>query len=143
MYYPSNEDQKDAFQEVVLQLWKSIKAFRGESEIGTWIYRITLNTLLSQKRKEKRLISTEGMDGLPQVVAAYHADDDLELLQLIIHSLKDLDKAIVVSYLEGYKTKEIAEMLNLSSSNVTTRFNRIKSQLKAKLNRKIHEARQS
>lgn len=70
-----------------------------------------------------------------------HADDDLELLHLVIHSLKDMDKAIVVLHLEGYKNKEIAQMLKISASNVATRFNRIKVQLKVRFNTYDHAAK--
>jgi RNA polymerase sigma-70 factor (ECF subfamily) len=54
VYYISPEDQKDAFQDIILRLWKSFETFRGESEISTWIYRVSLNTLLSKARKEKK-----------------------------------------------------------------------------------------
>jgi RNA polymerase sigma-70 factor (ECF subfamily) len=62
------------------------------------------------------------------------ADDHVELLYMVIQSLKDIDKAVVVLYLEGYRNKEIAEILKMSPTNVATRFNRVKSQLKMKFN---------
>ena len=48
-YYASYEDQKDAYQDIILQLWKSFDTFRGESELSTWIYRVSLNTLLPSR----------------------------------------------------------------------------------------------
>ena len=71
------------------------------------------------------------------------ADDNVELLFIIIQSLKDIDKAIVVLHLEGYQNKEIAEILNMSPTNVGTRFNRVKSQLKMKFNNEYHASKQS
>lgn len=138
VYFASSEDQKDAFQDVVLQLWKSFGTFRGQSEVGTWIYRVSLNTLLSKKRKEQPDYSIAPIEDYHQQIQPARADDDVELLHLAIQLLKDVDKAIVVLHLEGYRNKEIAEMLALSPSNVATRFNRIKTQLKLKFNSYTH-----
>ncbi len=141
VYYASEEDQKDAFQDIVLQLWKSLNSFKGQSEISTWIYRVGLNTILSKKRKEQPAFNLESIDTYQQHYRTVHADDDVELLQLVIQTLKDMDKAIVVLHLEGYRNKEIAEILKLSPSNVATRFNRIKAQLKLKFNTYAHAAK--
>jgi len=132
-YYISAEDQKDAFQDIVLQLWKSFASFRGESEISTWIYKVSLNTLLAKVRKEKKAIATTPLDQSVFSLSTSNADDDVELLSIIIQSLQDVDKAIVILYLEGYKNKEIAQILTLTATNVSTRLNRVKSQLRTKL----------
>ena len=102
VYYASSEDQKDAFQDIILQLWKSFDTFRGESEINTWIYRVSLNTILTKKRRDMKSISVEPIDTFHQNACTIKADDNLELLYMIIRTLKDIDKAIVVLYLEGY-----------------------------------------
>ena len=143
IYYGSNEDQKDAFQDIILQLWKSFDTFRGESEISTWIYRVSLNTILTKIKKEKKSITVEPIDLHHLYLSNAKADDNVELLHIIIQSLKDIDKAIVVLHLEGYQNKEIAEILNMSPTNVGSRFNRVKSQLKMKFNNEYHAAEQS
>ena len=143
IYYGSNEDQKDAFQDIILQLWKSFDTFRRESEISTWIYRVSLNTILTKIKKDKKLVTVEPIDLHHLYIFNAKADDDVELLFIIIQSLKDIDKAIVVLHLEGYQNKEIAEILNMSPTNVGTRFNRVKSQLKMKFNNEYHAAKQS
>jgi RNA polymerase sigma-70 factor, ECF subfamily len=143
IYYGSIEDQKDAFQDIILQLWKSFDTFRGESEISTWIYRVSLNTILTKIKKEKKSVTIEPIDLHHLYLFNAKADDNLELLFIIIQSLKDIDKAIVVLHLEGYQNKEIAEILNLSPTNVGTRFNRVKSQLKMKYNNEYHASKQS
>jgi RNA polymerase sigma-70 factor, ECF subfamily len=143
IYYGSNEDQKDAFQDIILQLWKSFDTFRGESEISTWIYRVSLNTILTKIKKEKKSVTVEPIDLHHLYISNAKADDYVELLFIIIQSLKDIDKAIVVLHLEGYQNKEIAEILNMSPTNVGTRFNRVKSQLKMKFNNEYHAAKQS
>lgn len=141
-YYQSADDQKDAFQDIVLQLWKSFETFRGESEIGTWIYRVSLNTVLTKVRNEKRKIATESIGALELSISTAMADGDLELLHNVIQSLKDLDKAIVILYLEGYKNKEIAHLLNLTTTNVSTRLNRVRAELKAKFEKQQYEFKQ-
>lgn len=143
IYYGSDEDQKDAFQDIILQLWKSFHSFRGESEINTWIYRVSLNTLLTKVRKDKRSVAAESMDTPHHYISSAKADDNIELLSIIIQSLKDLDKAIMVLHLEGYKNREMAEILKLSPTNIGTRLSRIKSELKKKFNRKSHATKQS
>lgn len=138
-YYTRYEDQKDAYQDIVLQLWKSFDTFRGESELSTWIYRVSLNTLLTKVRKERNKIITETLLTSDQLAPITMADDDRELLSIVIQSLKDVDKAIVILFLEGYKNKEISKMLDLTPTNVSTRLNRIKTELKAKFKKNSYE----
>jgi RNA polymerase sigma-70 factor, ECF subfamily len=142
IYYGRTEDQEDAFQDVILQLWRSFDTFRGESEISTWIYRVSLNTILTKIRVDKRSLLIEPIDTPHLFVSNAKADDNVELLSMIIQSLKDVDKAIVVLYLEGYRNKEIAGILKMSQTNVATRLNRIKSQLKMKFNNQSHATRE-
>jgi RNA polymerase sigma-70 factor, ECF subfamily len=139
-YYSSHEDQKDAFQDIILQLWKSFDTFRGESEISTWIYRVSLNTLIAKVRKDKNKIITESLVISDLFIKpSPMADDDKELLTIVIQSLKDMDKAIVILCLEGYKNKEISQILNLTPTNVSTRINRVKTELKAKFKNRRYE----
>ncbi len=136
------EDQKDAFQDVILQLWKSFATFRGESEIGTWIYRVSLNTILANVRKEKKKIATESIDTSELSISIAMSDGDIELLNMVIRSLKDLDKAIVILFLEGYKNKEISQILDLTPTNVSTRLNRVRTELKVKFRNQHYEFKQ-
>jgi RNA polymerase sigma-70 factor (ECF subfamily) len=138
----SAEDQKDVFQDIVLQLWKSFDTFRGESKISTWIYSVSLNTILAKVRKEKTRITTESISCSELAFSNAMADDDTELLNRVLQSLKGLDKAIVILYLEGYKNKEISQVLKLTPTNVSTRLNRVKAELKAKFKNQQYEFRQ-
>jgi len=142
-YYAVHEDQKDVFQDIVLQLWKSFETFRGESEISTWIYRVSLNTILAKVRNDKKKITTESISIAELTFASAKADDDAELLTLVLQFLTGLDKAIVILYLEGYKNKEISQILNLTATNVSTRLNRVKTELKEKFNHQHHEFRKT
>lgn len=138
-YYLSYEDQKDVFQDIILQLWKSFETFRGESKISTWIYKVSLNTIFSKIRNERNKISTESISLSELSLSTAMADDNNELLNLVLHSLKDVDKAIVILYLEGYLNKEISQILNLTATNVSTRLNRIKVELKARFKNTHYE----
>lgn len=139
VYFKGIEDQNDAYQDVILQLWKSFDSFSGQSHIKTWIYRVSLNTILGKIRKEKKSVNAEPIDVAHFSIAASGVDDHTELLTIIIQSLREVDRAIVVLFLEGYRNKEIAEILDLSTTNVSTRLNRVKSDLKSKFNQKCHE----
>lgn len=142
IYYGRVQDQEDAFQDVVLQLWKSFENFRGESEIGTWIYRVSLNTIITKIRKDKRSIAVEPIEEPHHYISNANADDNVELLLMFIRTLKDIDKAIVVLYLEGYRNKEIADILKMTQTNVATRLNRVKLELKMKFNNESHATKQ-
>ncbi len=61
-YYAWDEDRKDARQDVILQLWKAWPSFRGEAKLSTWLYKVSLNTLLAKLRKEKRRIKEEELE---------------------------------------------------------------------------------
>lgn len=139
IYYTSEEDRKDTRQDIILQLWKSFTNFRNESKISTWIYKVALNTILSKTKKERRQVFTEplsysNMDKLPSLS---FANDEVQHLQQAIQLLEDIDKAIVILYLEGYHHKEIASTLGLTETNISTRFSRIKIRLQ-----KIYKTRQ-
>ncbi|MDN5204299.1 sigma-70 family RNA polymerase sigma factor [Fulvivirgaceae bacterium BMA10] len=134
IYYHDFEDQRDTRQDIILQLWKSFTSFRGESNISTWIYKVSLNTILSKIKKEKRRPRNESLSHLHEnkPVPSLNADDDLQFLNQLIQSLKELDKAVIILYLEGYKNNEIAQLIGLTPSNIGTRMNRIKATLKSK-----------
>jgi RNA polymerase sigma-70 factor (ECF subfamily) len=138
-YYNSYEDQQDAYQDIILQLWKSFDTFKGASEWSTWIYKVSLHTLLNKVRSERNKVITDPLLKADDVAPMVMADDEQELLRIIIQSLKDVDKAIVILYLEGYKNKEIAHMLDITSTNVSTRLNRLKTELKLKFKKNEHE----
>ena len=141
-YYSSNEDRKDVFQDIILQLWKSFETFRGDSKISTWIYKVSLNTILAKVRNEKKKVLTESIGCSDPLYSNAMADGDIELLNIVIQSLTGLDKAIVILYLEGYKNKEISQILNVTATNVSTRLSRVKSELKDKFKNQHYEFKQ-
>ena len=140
VYYPRVEDQKDARQEIILQLWKAFPSFRGAAKVSTWIYKVALNTILNQlKKKTIKWEATADANSLIDLQDAPIVDDDIQQLQQIISLLKAEDKALVILYLEGYNHKEIGATLNTSPTNISTRLNRIKKRLKTLYKKYNHE----
>ena len=131
LYCDDPEDRKDLFQEIVLQVWKSLGSFRQESTIGTWMYRIALNTAITHFRKEKRLggkVSLTGLD-IPDLNDSSEKEDQLIELFKAIENLDRIDKSIILLYLEEKNYEEISEITVLTRTNVGVRLNRIKIKL--------------
>lgn len=143
LYASSPEEMKDYRQDVLLSLWKGFPNYKRESKFSTWLYKVSLNTLISIYRKKKRLIQTdtfsESIESNAYTIGG--TDDDLLVMQQAIGFLKPLEKALVILYLEGYDNKEIAKMLSISESNVSTKLNRIKNQLKKTVKTLQYESR--
>lgn len=136
-YCQNADDREDLAQEIVYQLWRSFSHFKPEYRYSTWMYRIALNVAISFYRKSRNsghLIPVE--DKLLEIRADYQEPDETEynisLLQQFIHELKDLDRALMILYLEEKSYKEIAEILAITATNVATRISRIKDKLKQK-----------
>ena len=131
LYCDDPEDRKDLFQEIVLQVWKSLGSFRQESTVGTWMYRIALNTAITHFRKEKRLggkVSLTGID-IPDLNDSSEKEDQLKELFKAIENLDRIDKSIILLYLEEKNYEEISEITGLTRTNVGVRLNRIKIKL--------------
>ncbi|MBT8280494.1 MAG: sigma-70 family RNA polymerase sigma factor [Muriicola sp.] len=136
MYTNDKQDQKDLYQEIVFQLWKSFDSFGQQSKISTWMYRVALNTAIKQLRSKKRqprvtslqTIDLPGMDGSNDLM-----EDRLRRLHREIERLGVLERGIILLALEGRKYEEIAEITGLSVSNVGTRMARIRTKLKSEL----------
>jgi len=133
LYCRDPESCRDLFQEVVLQLWKSYPGFRKESADSTWIYRVALNTAISNFRKEKRSPDRKPLDleelEIPDLSTATDENESRNLLHLAIDRLSEIEKAIIMLYLEEKSYDEISEIIGISNSNVGVRLNRIKIKL--------------
>ncbi len=133
-YADTREDRQDLYQEMVYQIWKSFKSFKGQSQFSTWMYRVALNTALAhlnrKKRQDKRLDSEAIFTKLFQEQDAV-LDERVAFLYQQIKQLKQVDRGIILLLLEGKSYQEIGQITGFSSSNVGTRINRIKKQFKA------------
>ena len=125
-------DQDDLFQEISIQVWRSIPTFRQESAIATWIYRIALNTAISWIRKEqKHRKGNSDVEEIPDLLIHTDKpiDDQLNWLYNAIHTLDEIDRSVALMLLDGFSYKEMAGMLGITVSNVGVKINRIKKQL--------------
>ncbi len=128
-YIDEKTGLEDMYQEVVLNLWKAYPSFRGESIYSTWIYRVALNTCVSYYRKEKR---RPFFVNITQAVAEDDSEDSdvVKELYTLINRLGKMERALVLLYLEDRPQKEIAEIMGISVTNVSTKLVRVKEKLK-------------
>jgi len=138
VYSNNKEDQKDLYQEIVYQLWKSFDSFKGKSKFSTWMYRIALNTSIAHINKGKKKINQVPMDF--QLLTITEEDDTIEAERLStlyahIKVLSAVEKGLILLFLEGKSYEEIATITGFSKTNVGTRLGRIKGKLKLQINK--------
>jgi RNA polymerase sigma factor (sigma-70 family) len=134
-YCARREDRGDLIQEIVIELWRAYPRFDARAAFSTWMHQIAVNVAISHFRGESRRvrdvlpIEDFGLDlaAADQVMA--RDDDDLFALHQLIAQLDEVNRALILLYLEGYGQDEIATMIGLSATNVATRINRIKQRL--------------
>lgn len=127
-------DKEDLINDIVLELWKSYGRFNGDSKVSTWIYRVALNTSMNYKRKREK-DKLFFPDDLNQFENQHLINDppdssNTEILYQCIDELNQLNKAIILLYLDGNSHDEISEITGISKTNVGTRISRIKEQIK-------------
>ncbi|WP_320018678.1 sigma-70 family RNA polymerase sigma factor [Labilibaculum manganireducens] len=138
-YTNTQEDFEDYYQEVCLQIWRSNENFRGQSEWSTWIYRLTLNVCLTLLKKNSKHHVTS--DQLPDVAAEDNRtfdDESLNHLYTAIKQLSEVDRAVILLYLEEKSYQEIAEIIGTNPNNIGVRVKRIKERLKKILDGKVN-----
>jgi RNA polymerase sigma-70 factor (ECF subfamily) len=139
-YAFSTADQEDLFQEIIIQIWHSIPAFRKESSVTTWLYRISLNTSIKWTKKERKHYQSETIDDAKQILEETRKRTDERLIWLYeeIYKLDEIDRSITLLMLDGFSYKEMASILGISESNVGVKINRIKKQLISKSKKYDH-----
>ena len=135
-YSKDSEEVNDLYQEILINLWKGFEKFRGESSLKTWIWRVSLNTCNNQERKKKSSVQTIPLS----IDIDLYNDDDVQSKQIQmlydrINRLDVFDRAIILLWLENMNYQDIADVVGISLSNVTTRLFRIKKQLKSMSNK--------
>jgi RNA polymerase sigma factor (sigma-70 family) len=140
-YAVSKEDKDDLAQEIIYNLWKSFGSFNPEFKFSTWMYRVALNVAISFYRQEKKF---KNHDAIPEGLSVFEETSDdtnevennLHLLQDFINELKEIDKAIILLYLDDKSHKEISQITGFTETNVATRINRIKDKLRTNFSNK-------
>lgn len=119
----------DLYQEILLQLWRGMHRFRGDSKPETWLYRIALNTAMTQMRTRLSKSRDE------RVLVAHEIPDEetpgnrchAEILTQFLDLLNEIDASVLIMYLDGIEAPDIAEVLGISVNAVAIRINRIKN----------------
>ena len=133
VYARTETERQDLFQEVVIQLWKAFPNFKGQSKFSTWLYRVALNTAITGLRKQKNFIDTYEPAALPQRIddnTSLEAEEQLAQLYKSIEQLNQVEKAVVMLYMEDKTYEEMEEILGISQGNLRVKMNRIKEKLR-------------
>jgi len=134
--YARAADREDLAQEIAAQLWRAFPDYDPARPFSTWLYRIALNVGISHLRKhaarERRTVPLEldlheTVDPLTQEPVA---DEAPRLLAAFIAQLDALSRALLLLYLEERSYREIADILGISETNVSTKINRLKERVR-------------
>lgn len=140
-YTNTQEDFEDYYQEVCLQIWKSRDNFRGQSEWSTWVYRLSLNVCLTLLRKKKNNRQYFASDSVPETLledSQVFTDESLNQLYGAIKQLSEIDRGVILLYLEERSYKQIADIIGTNPNNIGVRIKRIKERLKNLLDGKVN-----
>ena len=134
-YARGAEDRADLAQEIAVQLWRAWPGYDPARSFSTWMYRIALNTAISHLRAQAPASRDVPLDGHADALVAEGAFDPetherLGLLRRFMATLGPLDRALLLLYLEERSGREMAEVLGIGQSNVSTRINRIRQRLR-------------
>lgn len=136
VYADDAESQRDLYQDILVELWRSFSSFEGDAQPSTWLYRVALNTALSHDRsrtvRDEATLDTDHpvwTDGTNRPDERLDRDEKLDRLYAAIDRLDDLDKALVMMYLDEKSYREMADVLGLSESHVGAKLHRVKNKL--------------
>jgi len=134
-YCRDREDRKDLVQEVIIQLWRSFDKYNDNFKLSTWMYRIALNTAISHFRTDYK--RQHAMVSIHDSLIDYADENDnqeldanVQLLYGFINQFDELNKALMILYLDNNSYKDIAEILGITETNVATKISRLKNHLK-------------
>jgi len=128
LYTDTDVDRQDLHQEILLQSWKGYQNFNHQSLFSTWLYKVSLNTALTFRKKEgKRNAIEEKVAQMSRNTV--EKSDTHEYLYYLIKQLHEVDKMIITLHLDGFKNKEISEITGMTTNNVTVKLHRIKAHI--------------
>lgn len=133
IYFPNPSDRSDNFQEIVYHLWRGYPNLKKKSSIGSWIYAVSINNSISRLRNKNRIVYH---DQVPEIKEhqdpydSYNKNEEVQQLLQAVQQLDDINKSVILLYLEEKSYDEIAEIIGITKSNVGVRINRAKSLLK-------------
>lgn len=128
LYVQHSEDEKDLYQEILFQAWRSYPRFKGDSKFSTWLYKVSLNTVLTFKRKPRIVEAHDDLTRLRQATTD-SPRDEVEALYSAIRALGEIDRLIITLHLDGYGNDEIGEITGLTPNHVGVKLYRIREAL--------------
>ncbi len=140
-YTDNQQDFEDYYQEVCLQIWKSRNNFKEQSEWSTWVYRLSLNVSMTLLKKGKKNHQHSDSDLMAEEIseeASSFDNESLEQLYRAIRQLSEVDRAVILLYLEEKSYLEIADIIGTNPNNIGVRIKRIKERLKKLLDGKVN-----
>lgn len=143
-YTNTDHDREDLTNDITLELWRSFDSFKWDAKVSTWIYKVALNTAMNYNRKKKKFsffsfLGDYKQEDISSWLVEQQVDNPTEadILYQCIDELNEINKALILLYLDGKSHDEIAEITGMSKSNVGTRIGRIKDQIKNLVTSKI------
>ena len=128
-YACSVAEFEDLRQDALINIWRGMRGFRGESSSRTWIYRVTVNSCLSTIRRQSRHLH-ESIDGLLGLIDSDDSDkEEIEQLHRVINTLDQEDKAVIMMWLDELSYDEIGAAMGLNRNTIATRIRRIKEKI--------------
>lgn len=134
IYAYTDSDREDLFQEIVIQLWKAYPKYKGNALFSTWLYRVAINTAITGLRKRKNFITSyEPVSAVEQISdesPGTAEEEQLQKLYKAIEQLSEVEKAMVMLYMEDRSYTEMEEILGIGQGNLRVKMNRVKEKLR-------------
>lgn len=132
IYFKSDADKQDNFQEVLYQLWRSFPSLKNKDKPASWMYAIAINTSISKIRKDSKLIFKDNIPDIQYTEISDDIEQNINYQQLLnaMQQLKEIDRSVMLLYMEDYSYEDIAEITGISVSNVGAKIQRSKEQLR-------------
>jgi len=130
------DDRADLAQEIAAQLWRAFPGYDAQRSFSTWMYRIALNVAISYVRSEAHRqrhavpLDEDLHDIADDNGTDHEADERVRALHRFIAQLEPLNRALLLLYLEDHSTREIADILGISQTNVSTKISRLKQRIR-------------
>lgn len=132
IYANDRVEHEDLFQEIAIQLWKAYPNFKGEAKFSTWMYSVSLNTAMSIFRKKNIITTPLKVENHDSKIYNDKNDDEEKIKKMYqaIHKLNDVEKALIMMYLDEKDYNEISKILGITEGNARVKMNRAKNKLK-------------
>lgn len=141
IYVQNVEEREDLIQEIIFQAWKSKDSFRHQSSFNTWLYKLSLFTIITAKKKQSKMILVDLKDAHSIENEENTKNDQSEILYKQMTQLDYLSRTILTMHLDGFSNPEIADFIGITINNLNVKLHRIKKKITNSLKEQIHGTR--